>query len=69
MTARLESELDGLDVGILMEEAPLVLDQTTNFKEEALALAKAGAAKKKSKTENVLFRKKDILEPAGSQQV
>ncbi|XP_063107063.1 protein moonraker isoform X2 [Cavia porcellus] len=68
VTARLESELDGLDVGILMEEAPLVLDQTTNFKEEALALAKAGAAKKKSKTENVLFRKKDILEPAGSQQ-
>ncbi|KAM6175272.1 protein moonraker [Erethizon dorsatum] len=68
VTPRLESEFDGLDGGILLEEAPLALDQTANFKDEALALAKTGAMKKKSKTENVPFRKKDVLEPARLQQ-
>ncbi|EHB12632.1 hypothetical protein GW7_20755 [Heterocephalus glaber] len=68
VTQRLESKLDGLDVDALPEEAPLTPDQTVNFKDEALALAKTGAMKKKPKMENVPFRKKDALEPARLQQ-
>ncbi|XP_013377591.1 PREDICTED: uncharacterized protein KIAA0753 homolog isoform X2 [Chinchilla lanigera] len=68
VTPRLESELDGLDVDILLEEAPHALDQTANFRDKALALAKTRAVKKKSKTEHVPFRKKDVLEPARLQQ-
>ncbi|XP_021093705.1 protein moonraker isoform X2 [Heterocephalus glaber] len=68
VTQRLESELNGLDVDVLPEEAPLTPDQTVNSKDEALALTKTGAMKKKPKTENVPFRKKDALEPASLQQ-
>ncbi|XP_024590575.1 protein moonraker isoform X2 [Neophocaena asiaeorientalis asiaeorientalis] len=69
MTQRLENELDVLDADILSEEAPSVVDQNANFKEEALALAKTRAGKKKLVTENVPpFRKKDTLAPARLQQ-
>ncbi|XP_010609639.1 protein moonraker [Fukomys damarensis] len=68
VTQRLESELDALDVDVLPEEAPLIPDQTVNFKDEALVLAKTGAMKKKPKMESVPFRKKDALEPARLQQ-
>ncbi|XP_057571775.1 protein moonraker isoform X1 [Hippopotamus amphibius kiboko] len=68
-TQRLENELDILDADILPEEAPSILDQNANFKEEALALAKTRAGKKKLVTENVPpFRKKDALAPARLQQ-
>ncbi|XP_029067556.1 protein moonraker isoform X2 [Monodon monoceros] len=69
MTQRLENELDVLDADILPEEAPSVVDQNANFKEEALALAKTRAGKKKLVTENVPpFSKKDTLAPARLQQ-
>ncbi|XP_059938807.1 protein moonraker [Mesoplodon densirostris] len=69
MTQRLENELDVLDADILPEEAPSIVDQNANFKEEALALAKTRAGKKKLVTENVPpFRKKDTLAPARLQQ-
>uniref|UniRef100_A0A8C3YVZ6 KIAA0753 n=1 Tax=Catagonus wagneri TaxID=51154 RepID=A0A8C3YVZ6_9CETA len=69
VTPRLEKELDALDAEILPEEAPSILDQNTSCKEEALALAKARAVKKKLVTENVPpFRKKDTLAPARLQQ-
>ncbi|XP_008579335.1 PREDICTED: uncharacterized protein KIAA0753 homolog [Galeopterus variegatus] len=65
---RLESELDILDTDILLEEAPFVLDQSASFKDEALALAKTRAMKKKPVTENMPFRRKDTLVPARLQQ-
>ncbi|XP_026986568.1 protein moonraker isoform X3 [Sagmatias obliquidens] len=69
VTQRLENELDVLDADILPEEAPSVVDQNANFKEEALALAKTRAGKKKLVTENVPpFRKKDTVAPARLQQ-
>ncbi|XP_060147162.1 protein moonraker isoform X2 [Globicephala melas] len=69
VTQRLENELDVLDADILPEEAPSVVDQNANFKEEALALAKTRAGKKKLVTENVPpFRKKDTVAPARPQQ-
>ncbi|KAJ8783805.1 hypothetical protein J1605_008848 [Eschrichtius robustus] len=69
MTQRLENELDVLDADILPEETPSTVDQNANFKEEALALAKTRAGKKKLVTENVPpFRKKDTLAPARLQQ-
>ncbi|KAM9046074.1 protein moonraker isoform 4-T8 [Megaptera novaeangliae] len=69
MTQRLENELDVLDADILPEEAPSIVDQNANFKEEALALAKTRAGKKKLVTENVPpFRKKNTLAPARLQQ-
>ncbi|XP_036691835.1 protein moonraker isoform X1 [Balaenoptera musculus] len=69
MTQGLENELDVLDADILPEEAPSIVDQNANFKEEALALAKTRAGKKKLVTENVPpFRKKDTLAPARLQQ-
>lgn len=69
MTQRLEKEFDVLDVDILPEEVPLILDQNASFRNEALTLAKTGAVKTKSVTESVPFRKKDTLEPARLQQV
>ena len=70
MTQRLENELDGLEADILQEDAPSILDQNAGFKEEALALAKIKAGRKKLVTENVpLSRKKDTLAPARPQQV
>ncbi|XP_059763383.1 protein moonraker isoform X1 [Balaenoptera ricei] len=69
VTQGLENELDVLDADILPEEAPSIVDQNANFKEEALALAKTRAGKKKLVTENVPpFRKKDTLAPARLQQ-
>ncbi|XP_067572873.1 protein moonraker isoform X3 [Pseudorca crassidens] len=69
VTQRLENELDVLDADILPEEAPSVVDQNANFKEEALALAKTRAGKKKLVTETVPpFRKKDTVAPARPQQ-
>uniref|UniRef100_A0A8C8ZYR1 KIAA0753 n=1 Tax=Prolemur simus TaxID=1328070 RepID=A0A8C8ZYR1_PROSS len=68
VTQRLESELDLLDADILPEEAPLILDQSASFKDEAIAPAKTKAVKKKPVTENVPFRKKDTLAPARLQQ-
>ncbi|XP_008048073.1 protein moonraker isoform X2 [Carlito syrichta] len=68
VTQRLESELDLLDVNILPEDAPFIVDQSASFKDETLALAKTKAMKKKSVTENVPFRKKDTLAPARLQQ-
>ncbi|XP_033279038.2 protein moonraker isoform X3 [Orcinus orca] len=69
VTQRLENELDVLDADILLEEAPSVVDENANFKEEALAVAKTRAGKKKLVTENVPpFRKKDTVAPARLQQ-
>ncbi|XP_071066490.1 protein moonraker isoform X2 [Dasypus novemcinctus] len=68
VTQKLENELDVLDVDIIPEEAFSILDQNVNFKEEASALAKIGAMKKKPVPENVPFRKKDALVPARRQQ-
>nr|XP_058902653.1 protein moonraker isoform X1 [Kogia breviceps]XP_058902654.1 protein moonraker isoform X1 [Kogia breviceps] len=69
MTQRLENKLDVLDADILPEEAPPIVDQNANFKEEALALAKTRAGKKKLVTENVPpFRKKGTLAPARLEQ-
>uniref|UniRef100_A0A8D2CYU9 KIAA0753 n=1 Tax=Sciurus vulgaris TaxID=55149 RepID=A0A8D2CYU9_SCIVU len=68
VTQRLERELDVLDVDILPEEVPLILNQNASFKDEALTLAKTGAVKTKPMTEYVPFRKKDTLEPAKLQQ-
>ncbi|XP_004638561.2 protein moonraker [Octodon degus] len=67
VTPRLENEFDGLDVAAL-DKAPLAPNHTANFSDEASALAKTGAVKKKSKTESVPFRKKDVLVPARLQQ-
>eukprot|EP00069_Balaena_mysticetus_P014010 bmy_22202T0 len=47
VTQGLENELDVLDADILPEEAPSIVDQNANFREEALALAKTRAGKKK----------------------
>ena len=70
MTQRLENELDGLEVDIPQEDVPSILDQNASFKEEALALAKVKAGRKKLVTENVPpSRKKDTLAPARPQQV
>ncbi|XP_055432812.1 protein moonraker isoform X4 [Bubalus kerabau] len=69
VTQRLEKELDGLEADILQEDAPSILDQNAGFKEEALALAKIKAGRKKLVTENVPpSRKKDTLAPARPQQ-
>ncbi|XP_061031005.1 protein moonraker isoform X2 [Eubalaena glacialis] len=69
VTQGLENELDVLAADILPEEAPSIVDQNANFKEEALALAKTRAGKKKLVTENVPpFRKKDTPAPARLQQ-
>ncbi|XP_027373071.1 protein moonraker isoform X2 [Bos indicus x Bos taurus] len=69
VTQRLENELDGLEADILQENAPSILDQNAGFKEEALALAKIKAGRKKLVTENVPpSRKKDTLAPARPQQ-
>ncbi|XP_055260147.1 protein moonraker isoform X2 [Moschus berezovskii] len=69
VTQRLENELDGLKENILQEDAPSILDQNAGFKEEALALAKIKAGRKKLVTENVPpSRKKDTLAPARPQQ-
>ncbi|KAM5274356.1 protein moonraker [Ctenodactylus gundi] len=68
VTRRLKSELDGLGTDTVLGEAPFSLYQSTDFKDEALALVKTGAMKKKSVTENVSFKKKDILQPARPQQ-
>ncbi|XP_017919938.1 PREDICTED: protein moonraker isoform X2 [Capra hircus] len=69
VTQRLENELDGLEADILQEDAPSILDQNAGFKEEALALAKIKAGRKKLVTENVPpSRKKDTLAPARPQQ-
>nr|XP_021528450.1 protein moonraker isoform X2 [Aotus nancymaae] len=66
-TQRLQSELDVLDADILPEEGPFILDQSANFKDEALAVAKTKAVQKKPMTEKVPFRKKDTLAPARQQ--
>ncbi|XP_037665519.1 protein moonraker isoform X3 [Choloepus didactylus] len=64
VTQRLENELEVLDADNIPEEALSILDQNVSFREEASALAKAGAVKKKSVPENLPFRKKDALAPA-----
>ncbi|XP_077021726.1 protein moonraker isoform X1 [Tamandua tetradactyla] len=69
VTQRLENELEVLDVDIIPEEALSVLDQNVNFKEEASALAKTRAVKKKPASENVPFRKKEALAPARLQEL
>ncbi|XP_053424509.1 protein moonraker isoform X1 [Nycticebus coucang] len=67
-TQELESEPDLLDVAIFPEEGPFILDQSVNFKYEALAPAKTKAVKKKPVTENVPIRKKDAVAPTRQQQ-
>uniref|UniRef100_A0A8C6QQM8 RIKEN cDNA 4933427D14 gene n=1 Tax=Nannospalax galili TaxID=1026970 RepID=A0A8C6QQM8_NANGA len=68
VTQRLESELGVLDADIVPEEAPFILGHNTGFKDEALAVAKPRAVKKKTVMENMPFRKKDPLESATLQQ-
>ncbi|XP_043759406.1 protein moonraker isoform X1 [Cervus elaphus] len=69
VTQSLENELDGLEADILQDDVPSILDQNAGFKEEALALAKIKAGRKKLVTENVPPpRKKDTLAPARPQQ-
>ncbi|XP_029402217.1 protein moonraker isoform X7 [Mus pahari] len=65
---RLESELDVLDADILPEEAPCILDNGTDFKDETLTPAKPQAVRKKTLTGYMPFRKKDTLESARPQQ-
>nr|XP_045013994.1 protein moonraker isoform X3 [Jaculus jaculus] len=69
VTRRLESELDVLGADILPEEGgSFILEHSADVKDEALALAKTRALKKKTATENVPFRKKDTLESVRPQQ-
>lgn len=65
----MENELDALDADVLPEETLTVLDQNSNFKEEALAPAKTTAAEKRPVTDHVPGRKKDAPAPARVQQV
>ncbi|XP_029402213.1 protein moonraker isoform X3 [Mus pahari] len=53
---------------ILPEEAPCILDNGTDFKDETLTPAKPQAVRKKTLTGYMPFRKKDTLESARPQQ-
>ncbi|XP_054545613.1 protein moonraker isoform X2 [Talpa occidentalis] len=68
VTQKLESELDVLDVNVLPEEAPSILEQNASFKEGMLALAKTKTVKKKPVAENLPLKKKDTMAPARLQQ-
>ncbi|XP_004685173.1 PREDICTED: uncharacterized protein KIAA0753 homolog isoform X2 [Condylura cristata] len=68
VTQNLENEPDALDVNILPEEAPSILEQNTSFKEEILAMAKTKTAKKRPVAENLPSKKKDTMVPARLQQ-
>ncbi|KAM4843720.1 protein moonraker isoform 2-T4 [Thomomys bottae] len=68
MSWRLENELDEFDADIFPEDNPCILDHKTNYKDDALTLAKTAAVKKKPVNEKVPFRKKDTVEPARQQQ-
>lgn len=61
VTQRPENGFYLLDADILREEAPSILDQNKNFKEEASILKKAGLINKKPGIENAASRKKDTL--------
>ncbi|XP_016043346.1 protein moonraker isoform X2 [Erinaceus europaeus] len=68
VTQSSENGLDILDVGILPEEAPSILDQNASFKEVVSALTKTGTVNKKPGAGDVASRKKDTLAPARLQQ-
>ncbi|KAG8517075.1 Protein moonraker, partial [Galemys pyrenaicus] len=68
VTPKLENELDMLDVDILPEEAPPILEQNASFEKEVLAPAKTKAAKKKPMTKNLPLKKNETMAPARVQQ-